>query len=263
VKLLTLNCHSWQEDEQLEKLTLLAETIHKQSYDVIALQEVSQSTTADNVDGNLKADNYILLLQEKLQELGSTYEFIWDYSHIAYDYFEEGIALLTKHPVISHYSFYVSQCEERDFWKTRKAVGMTIDFKGKIMSFYSCHMGWWKDDEEPFQIQMDNLLRKIASNAHPHFLIGDFNNEASIIGEGYTYVQDLGYYDTYHLAKQRDDGVTVSGEITGWEKNCCDKRIDFIFASEKVEVLSSRVLFNGTSLPAISDHFAVEAVLKM
>lgn len=34
--------------------------------------------------------------------------------------FEEGIALLTNHPVISHYSFYVSQCEDRDFGRLVK-----------------------------------------------------------------------------------------------------------------------------------------------
>ena len=42
MKLLTLNCHSWQEDNQIEKIKYLAKIIKEKQYDVIALQEVSQ-----------------------------------------------------------------------------------------------------------------------------------------------------------------------------------------------------------------------------
>ena len=40
MKLLTLNCHSWQEENQLEKIKYLAQIIKKNQYDVIALQEL-------------------------------------------------------------------------------------------------------------------------------------------------------------------------------------------------------------------------------
>ena len=42
MKLLTLNCHSWLEEEQLYKIKYLAKTIVEEKYDVIALQEASQ-----------------------------------------------------------------------------------------------------------------------------------------------------------------------------------------------------------------------------
>ena len=42
MKLLTLNCHSWQEENQLEKIKYLAEIIDHEDFDVVALQEVSQ-----------------------------------------------------------------------------------------------------------------------------------------------------------------------------------------------------------------------------
>ena len=42
MKLLTLNCHSWQEENQIEKIKYLAKIIKEKQYDVIALQEVSQ-----------------------------------------------------------------------------------------------------------------------------------------------------------------------------------------------------------------------------
>lgn len=52
MKLLTLNCHSWQEENQIEKIQYLAKVIQEEEYDVIALQEVSQSIQAENVCGN-------------------------------------------------------------------------------------------------------------------------------------------------------------------------------------------------------------------
>ena len=48
MKLLTLNCHSWQEENQIEKIKYLAKIIKEKQYDVIALQEVSQ-----NIDSNV------------------------------------------------------------------------------------------------------------------------------------------------------------------------------------------------------------------
>ena len=41
-KFLTLNTHSWMEEEQESKLNQLAERILQEKYDVICLQEVNQ-----------------------------------------------------------------------------------------------------------------------------------------------------------------------------------------------------------------------------
>ena len=38
MKLLTLNCHAWQEENQIEKIQHLAQVIKEKQYDVIALQ---------------------------------------------------------------------------------------------------------------------------------------------------------------------------------------------------------------------------------
>ncbi|WP_121639233.1 endonuclease/exonuclease/phosphatase family protein [Virgibacillus sp. Bac330] len=262
MRLLTLNCHSWLEDSQLDKLSILAETIHHLSYDVIALQEVNQTITAKKVSKNLRADNFILLLQKELQALGSTYAFIWDYAHIAYDRFEEGVALLTKHKVVNGQSFFVSESEDTSYWKARKVVGMTIDINGKEVDFYSCHMGWWNDSVEPFKRQIDRLVKSVPKD-RLHFLVGDFNNEASLENEGYDYVQHVGYYDTYQLAKEKDAGITVCGDIAGWQDSHTNKRIDYIFSSAKVEVIRSQVIFNGMNLPIISDHFGVDVTISI
>ena len=54
MKLLTINVHSWLENNQLEKLDILAKTIVEKKYDVIAMQEVNQLINSENVYSNIK-----------------------------------------------------------------------------------------------------------------------------------------------------------------------------------------------------------------
>jgi maltose 6'-phosphate phosphatase len=85
MKLLTLNCHSWQEENQLEKIRYLARTIKEKAYDVIALQEVSQLITEEYVNNNIKKKNFGLILLQELKKIGVTeYSFVWDLSHIGF-----------------------------------------------------------------------------------------------------------------------------------------------------------------------------------
>ena len=69
MKLLTLNCHSWQEDNQLEKIKYLAKVIKEKQYDVIALQEVSQKIESKNIDSKIKEDNFASLLIKELNNI--------------------------------------------------------------------------------------------------------------------------------------------------------------------------------------------------
>lgn len=48
------------------------------------------------------------------------------------------------------------------------------------------------------------------------FLLGDFNSEADVRGEGYDLVLRSGWQDTYRLAQERDEGYTVVQAIDGW-----------------------------------------------
>lgn len=48
-KFLTLNTHSWMEEEQETKLNQLAERILQEKYDVICLQEVNQLMESEQV----------------------------------------------------------------------------------------------------------------------------------------------------------------------------------------------------------------------
>lgn len=261
MKLLTLNCHSWQEDNQLEKISIMAVDIAEKSYDVIALQEVSQLIESEPVDGLVKKDNLALVLLGELEKLGvKDYRLVWDFAHIGYDVYEEGVAILTKHPVIEEHNFFISKSHDQSYWKTRKVAGATISYEGKPFTFYSCHLGWWTDEEEPFKFQVDSLMEHVTPES-PYFLMGDFNNNALVREEGYDYLLSKGLLDTFDEAVDRDSGVTVEGKIAGWDDNKVDLRIDLILSSKKVDVRSSRVIFNDVNKPVVSDHFGVEVVL--
>lgn len=263
MKLLTLNCHAWHEENQLEKIGYLAEAIQEQGYDVIALQEVNQSIGAPLVHKNIKRDNYAAVLLQQLEQLGvADYSLIWDFSHFSLGKFEEGLAILTKHPVIKEHSFFVSKIQDPDRWISRKIIGAQIDFHGQPISFYSCHTGWWHDQEEPFQYQADALYDQINKD-RLFFLLGDFNNNASLAGEGYEYLINKGLYDSYALAKEKDAGITVKGKIMGWSDNKEDLRIDLILMSAPLSVVSSKVVFNNENRPVVSDHFGVEVEIDI
>jgi maltose 6'-phosphate phosphatase len=257
MKLLTLNCHAWLEEEQEDKIKILAQNIMDEKYDVIALQEVNQPIVGKTIQGNIKEGNFALVLLAALQQIGcDAYHMVWDYSHIGYDIYEEGLSLLTRHPMIETHSFFVSNSEDRDFWKTRRVLGITIKIKEEVVQLYSCHLGWWQDEEEPFRQQVDQLLHHVKKEGLT-LLLGDFNNNAFVRGEGYDYLVEQGLYDTFTLAKEKDNGITVRGEIDGWQSNQGGLRLDLILANRKVVVPYSKVIFNGKNQGAVSDHYGV------
>lgn len=262
MKLLTLNCHSWQEDNQLEKIRIIAEDIKNKSYDVISLEEVSQLKDEKPINNKTKANNFALVLLDELKKIGVTdYNMVWDFSHIGYDIYEEGLAILTKHEIVKEHSFFISRNHDRSYWKTRKIVGATVKINEKLMNFYACHLGWWTDEEEPFKDQVDRLFNNIDFT-NPTFLMGDFNNNASIKGEGYDYLIEKGMYDTFTLAEKKDKGITVKGEIDGWDSNKNDMRLDLILTNKKIPIKSSKTIFNGENNPVVSDHYGVEVETK-
>ncbi len=263
MKLLTLNVHSWQEKNQLEKIRYIASVIKENEYDVIAMQEVSQLISEKIVYENIKKNNFAYLLNKELENIGiNNYKIFWDISHIGYDLYEEGLCLMTKLPIKECKSFYISKSEDMNYWKSRKITKMKIDYNGTDISFYSCHLGWWNDEDEPFVYQFDNLNKDIEKEGLI-FIMGDFNNSATIREEGYDYMIKKGMLDTYSLAKEKDNGISVKGKIAGWDKNNEDLRLDIILASKPVDVYSSNVIFNGKNKKIVSDHFGVDVKVNI
>lgn len=258
MKCLTLNVHAWLEDNQEEKITILAETVVAEGYDVVALQEVNQSLTSPLVLQDLKADNFGLILLDKINQVSQDkYAYFWTYSHIGYDTYEEGLAILTKHPVLALEQFYCSQHQTVDSILARKIIGVTLDYQGQEVTCYSCHINL-PDCKKENQLANIQAILQHSDHEGLKVLLGDFNTDALSNPAAYQTILELGLLDTYQLAKVKDEGITVAKAIDGWQEHQTQKRLDYIFLNQKREVLKSQVIFNGHNRAVISDHFGLE-----
>lgn len=265
MKLLSLNTHSWMEDRALEKLDDICNAVLHHRFDVIALQEVNQLMTSSTVkhadltaftaseDNHVvRTDNFAFVLQQKLAEKGLHYYWTWNSSHIGYDRYDEGLALLSLEPIQNVTSFFASENTDYDDYKSRKVVGIQTETGW----YFSLHLGWWHDDHDPFAAQWERCSAVLNRLSGPVFLLGDFNNPANRKQEGYEMVTQ-NWFDTYQLAEEKDKGFTVAEAIDGWTENQGGLRIDYIFSNQPIKTLSSKVIFNGENEPIVSDHFGV------
>ena len=268
MKLLTLNTHSLAEPDYEAKREIFVDFIAKEQPEVFALQEVNQTAAAPLLGkipagytpcpGNavpLKADNHAAAVASMLQKRGVPYHWSWLPAKIGYDKYDEGMAVFSRAPITAAENLLLSKTNDYRCWKTRRALGVCA---GDVW-YYAVHLGWWKDEEEPFLAQWEKLSQAAAAKENA-FLLGDFNSEADVRGEGYDLVLRSGWQDTYRLAKQRDDGYTVVQAIDGWRdapNGAAKKRIDQIWCSKAIAVKSSRVVFNGLREPQVSDHAGV------
>ena len=259
MKVLTLNAHSWREANSEDKIAYLASVIVEKDYDLIALQEVNQMTDAAYIEGShLRSNNYMVVLLDEIKKQGGCeYYSYWQISKILDGYYEEGSCILSKTSILEEATFTVSSATENSSRKKRNIMRITTEYKGEKVDVYTCHFGWWHDEIEPFKPQWERLRPHIRKN-RLSLLLGDFNNNANIRNEGYDYLLNEGLWDTYTLAKEKDNGATVQGEISGWQGNELDLRIDLVMANRKLEVKSSKVIFNGDNKEVVSDHYGVE-----
>ena len=251
MKLMTINSHSLIEDNYMEKCDIFADAINRVNPDIIAMQEVNQSINSKIVDelSGIREDNHALKIFNKI----NNYHFSWLRVKNGYKIYDEGLVIFSKKPIYDVKSLLLTNTNDYNNWKKRTAQ------IAKIGDFIICnvHMGWWNDSDEPFSEQFERLNSYLSLYDNTIFLMGDFNSPSDVKGEGYDMVISNGWYDTYALAKTKDDGFTVTGNIAGWEQNRDSKRIDYIFTNRELEIKSSEVIFNGSNEKIISDHSGV------
>ena len=272
MKLLTLNTHSLVEDNYSTKLDAFVSAIAEQRPDIIALQEVNQTiaeTQADVIsegyvpyDENIviRKDNHVYKAAELLEGAGIKYYWTWLPLKKGYGKYDEGIALMSRSRIIETDVVRISETDDYNNWKTRKIIGIRTEAAPDEW-FFSVHYGWWDDLDEPFQNQWQKTAEHMKKYSRV-WLMGDFNSPAEVRNEGYDMINGGGWYDSYTLAKTRDNGITVGKVIDGWRDKVSGTdgmRIDQIWCSQKAEIASSEVIFNGTNRPVVSDHYGVAA----
>ena len=232
MKILTLNTHSLAEENATEKMELFAGILEKEQPEVMAFQEVNQTMAEPFInekevcgyqpvkgfEGKMRRDNYGASLAEALRKKGLSYYWTWIPVKVGYDKYDEGLAIFSESPILSSCVFNLSASDDYYNWKTRKTLGIHTE-KGW---FFTVHMGWWKDEEEPFKAQWETFLKNTKSLMEKKetslWVMGDFNSPASVRGEGYDLVSGSGWKDTWKLAKKKEEGFTAPPKIDGWKE---------------------------------------------
>ena len=288
MKLITLNTHSLAEPDYERKLTAFAGVVKNELPDIMAFQEVNQTISRPGIkvsknlgyvpcrdnETPVREDNHALALARMLKENGCDYYWTWAPAKVGYDIYEEGLAVFSRRPVEETRQFFISRSHDFHNWKTRKMVGIRVNG----MWFYSVHMGWWEDQEEPFASQWDKAAEEMGAYTSPGervWVMGDFNSPAGIPEEGWEYVRSSGWKDTYDLAKEKDSGITVGRIIDGWRERLertagsgeeagtsgADRmpgmRIDYIWCNGEADIDKSEIICNGINYEVVSDHYGV------
>lgn len=271
IKILTLNAHSLIENNYEEKLKIFTDTILKEQPDIIALQEVNQTINGaiipeNNLTGFYPCQSYVRITNDNhaynvikiLNKNNLNYFWTWLPLKNGYGKFDEGLAILSLKPILKTDTFLISKIDDYENWKTRKVLGILTDEKRKEW-YYNVHMGWWNDNEDPFECQWKKLNDHLSTLQNV-WIMGDFNSPAEVRNEGYDLIKNSGWYDSYTLAQEKDIGFTVEKVIDGWKdklKEQTKMRIDHIWCSNKISIKSSNVIFNGKNKAVVSDHYGV------
>ncbi len=273
LKILTLNIHGYQEENQLEKFDIIADSIAANDYDIIALQEVSQTEENDPVFireddpvQTVRANNPIYIIGKRLKEkYGIEYFSYWVNIKMGFVIYQEGIAIMSKLPIIEGESV-VACCDEYNDMKDskRRALAKTkLDYNGTPINIYSIHFGLAKEEKNPFILQFNKLHDDIQKNGDElTIFLGDFN--IPDYSDEYKKILEYGYIDLYETAKHKSEQrATIAGFIHGWENNDKALRIDFGFSNKPLDVESAEVVFTKEKYGLVSDHYGIEFVVNI
>ncbi|MBF0286325.1 MAG: endonuclease/exonuclease/phosphatase family protein [SAR324 cluster bacterium] len=251
--ILILNLHCYQEKNQNFKLQQIAKAIQDLDIDIICFQEVAENWNDGNGDWESNSAKIIW------EHVGKPYKLYTDFSHLGFDRYREGVAILSKFPFLAKDSKYISDSDDIYSIHSRKVVMGQVEVPGMgVINVFSVHASWWEDG---FQNQFENLRAwaksKHSSEVVASFLCGDFNIKAG--SEGYAWVrQTQEYGDQYLKATSPDTFARVfSGQVLDWKSDLeHDGRIDYIFMENNslLNVMSGRELFTEQDYGRVSDH---------
>lgn len=251
--ILILNLHCYQEDNQDEKLSIIAKAIDEREADVVCLQEVAEHWNNGGGDWN---SNSAKIINDRLRK---PYHLYADWSHLGFDKYREGIAILSRFPLHEQASRYVSDSHDAYSIHSRKVVlaQLQLPFMGSI-NVFSAHLSWIEDG---FKEQFDRLSEWAAiqhtETVNATLLCGDFNIAAG--SEGYRYVVDSHQYEDQFLAASSPGVFEKIFKVNDphWQHYLADDyRIDFIFMRKNstLKVVSGTVLFTDGDYGRVSDH---------
>ncbi|MCX6304484.1 MAG: endonuclease/exonuclease/phosphatase family protein [Bacteroidetes bacterium] len=267
--ILTLNLHTYQETEQNKKINMITDVIGRMDVDFISFQECAQYKNAVISSGIIRANNMALVISDKISEkYHANYHFVWNWSHYGWDIWEEGVAVMTKYPVIQSQDRYISSDTNKGSITSRKVIFASCQSPGGLFNIFSAHTHWRttvSDEEQNRQVsriksmvaEKDSLVPGAVS-----IVGGDFNGNPTSDypwSEGYNTMVRSGdfsdsFLEIYPGANQKPAQSTyntIGGSLPG--------RIDYIFVKKnpRLRVVDSQIIFTGDVVGNVSDHFGV------
>lgn len=252
-RVLILNLHCYQEENQEQKLATIARAIVEQNIDVVCLQEVGEHWNDGAGDW---ASNTARIIHEQLPQ---PFYLCADWSHRGFDRYREGVAILSRYPFVKTEARYVSSSHDAYDIHARKVLMGQVNVPGVgVINLFSAHLSWWQDG---FRTQFDALRawadRRATRNVAATLLCGDFNIKAG--SEGYTHVVTQSDFEDQFL-KVTDRGAfdAVFRHRNGhWQSTLnYDGRIDYIFLKRGggLRPVAAQRLFTGDDYGRVSDH---------
>jgi len=252
LRVLILNLHCYQEENQDYKLTQIARAIDELDVDVVCLQEVAELW--NNGMGDWQS-NTARIINERLK---SPYHLVTDWSHLGFDRYREGVAILSRHPVARQDARYVSNSQDPYSIHSRKVVLAQIGVPHLgLVNVFSSHLSWWDDG---FAEQFEALRRwagaEHTGDVRATMLCGDFNIKAG--SKGYRLVVDSNEYDDQYLAVSAPHVFRViDAKVEQWHRQLDnDHRIDYVFLRKSSELAATggREVFTERDYGRVSDH---------
>jgi len=253
LKVMILNLHCYQEEQQDEKFTQIANAIDDLNVDIICFQEVAELWNEGLGDWQTHSAH---IINNRLEQPFYLYS---DWSHIGFDKYREGVAILSRYPIQNKAAQYVSDNENIFSIHARKVIMAQIKIPTMgIINVFSAHLSWWEDGFA----QQFNKLNSWATELHDHsvsatLLCGDFNIASG--SEGYQLVVNANEYEDQFLALNDQHTFKKIFKVNDayWSKSHAeDYRIDYIFMNKisELKVNSGRVLFTEDDYGKVSDH---------
>lgn len=233
--ILTLNLHCYAEDHIKDNQMRIVDKIIEHDVDVACFQEACQSVDMC----------YLNDIQKELKMRGHHYEHVFASSNIAFDTYDEGVAILSRLNIVNTNVTHISKTQDYHDWKTRKAIHADVLWSNKVIRITSIHFGW-TDEKEVFETQFDTLY-KALNHDMTQIICGDYNIDDK--SDEYRYV-------TKHVYDLWDQQTKTNASTHG------DKRIDYIMSNQTLSVKKQHVLFCEED-SKVSDHCGVLMTLDL
>jgi maltose 6'-phosphate phosphatase len=253
LKVLILNLHCYQEEKQDYKFSQIAKAINELEVDIVCFQEVAENWNDGEGDWD---SNSAKIINDHLLE---PYHIYTDWSHLGFEKYREGVAILSRYPLSKQEGKYVSSSHDSYSIHSRKvvAVQIRVPYVGSI-NVFSAHLSWWEDGfQEQFEKLRDWALAKHTKHTKATLLCGDFNITAG--SEGYHQVVNSNEYDDQYLAANAQGLFEKIFRVNDphWQDYLTDDyRIDYIFKNKDSDlfVVTAKALFTEQDYGRVSDH---------